>query len=35
VVLSIPKLKIKKGTFLGIIGRVGSGKSTLLYSILG
>ena len=33
--LKIDKLKIEKGSFVSIIGRVGSGKSTFLYSILG
>ncbi len=33
--LKIKNLKIEKGSFVGVVGRVGSGKSTLLYSILG
>ena len=27
--------KIKKGSLVGIIGKIGSGKSSILYSILG
>lgn len=33
--LVLNKLKISKGDFLAVIGRVGSGKSTLLSAILG
>ena len=33
--LSVNKLHIKKGEFVGVVGKVGSGKSTLLSAILG
>ena len=35
IALKIDNIRIERGSFVGVIGRVGSGKSTLLYSILG
>jgi ABC-type Mn2+/Zn2+ transport system ATPase subunit len=28
-------LKVKKGTFIGVTGKIGAGKSTLLAALLG
>ena len=33
--LTVQNLHVKKGEFIGVIGKVGSGKSTLLSAILG